>query len=290
MNVIETKDGVPIKLFATVKNKSNAIYANQVGIKSAGLISTEFFQPIDSFENGMQSLRDICEYFNVGVSAIRLFDYDQNKSYFFENNKFERGIRAYESKKVRQIIDAQLKGCVYLSKNYSIEIVIQFVTNIQDIITIKNKLKEYDSNIPVCVMIENPASYLSVKEFAEYVNSFSIGTNDLLQYFFACDRDSISKEINYINPYSKALIDFWQLYPSNLLNKTRICGQLPIYPYMLQTLIQLGFKNFSIPSPMIPFVAKKIKNISLCQEFIAHLKTLTNDDEVRNYIIATMLK
>jgi len=183
-----------------------------------------------------------------------------------------------------------LKGCVYLSKNYSIEIVIPFVTNIQDIITIKNKLKEYDSNIPVCVMIENPASYLSVKEFAEYVNSFSIGTNDLLQYFFACDRDSISKEINYINPYSKALIDFWQLYPSNLLNKTRICGQLPIYPYMLQTLIQLGFKNFSIPSPMIPFVAKKIKNISLCQEFIAHLKTLTNDDEVRNYIIATMLK
>ncbi|MXP75795.1 hypothetical protein GN277_10515 [Lachnospiraceae bacterium WCA-9-b2] len=50
LNVIETKDGVPIKLFATVKNKSNAIYANQVGIKSAGLISTEFFQPIDSFE------------------------------------------------------------------------------------------------------------------------------------------------------------------------------------------------------------------------------------------------
>lgn len=33
----------------------------------------------------MQSLRDICEYFNDGVSAIRLFDYDQNKSYFFEN-------------------------------------------------------------------------------------------------------------------------------------------------------------------------------------------------------------
>lgn len=61
----------------------------------------------------MQSLRDICEYFNDGVSAIRLFDYDQNKSYFFENNKFERGIRAYESKKVRQIIDAQLKGCIF---------------------------------------------------------------------------------------------------------------------------------------------------------------------------------
>lgn len=288
-NLVKTKNEVPIKLFATIKNIANAIYAKHIGIKSAGLISTEFFQSIDSLNSCKQSLNSICECFTDGISSIRLFDYDDNKSSFIRNHKLERGIRSYEFEKIKQIIDTQINACNYLSKKYSIEIVIPFVTNIQDIFIVKSKIEEYNSNISLCVMLENPSSYLSVKEFNEYVNSFSIGTNDLLQYFFAFDRNSVNGT-NYINPYTKSLLKFLSLYPSDLISKTRICGQLPIYPYMLQVLIQLGFRNFSIPSPMIPMIFRKIENMIIDKDFKMKLKSLTSDYDLRKYIFKNMIK
>ena len=177
-----------------------------------------------------------------------------------------------------------------LNKHYNIEIVIPFVTNIDDIIFIKSKLKELNIEIPLCAMIENPAAFLSANQFSDIVNSFSIGTNDLLQYFFASDRDSICSNNNYINPYSRSLMEFLSLYPKEVINKTRVCGQLPIYPYMLQVLIQLGFRKFSIPAPMIPFTAKKINNMTIKKDFINSYKTIPNDYELKKYIVDAMLK
>lgn len=290
-NKVQTIDGTEISFYATIKTYKNALFAGQLGIKSAGLISTEFLYLEDdlSFNDYKNKISKICKNFN-GVSSIRLFDYDVNKSYIIEDENIARGIRAYTIDKYKKIIDNQLETCVELSKVYNIEIVIPFVTNIYDILCIQNKLKELNANINICAMVENPSAFLSVRQFSNFVDAFSIGTNDLLQYFFAFDRDSINKEINYINPYSKALLDFLQLYPSDLFNKTRVCGQLPIYPYMLEVLIQLGFRKFSIPSPMIPFIVKKVKKISINHKFSDDIKILYTDDDVKCYIKSNMNK
>ena len=224
------------------------------------------------------------------MSSIRLFDYDKNKSNGNDKVKIERGVRAYNTSEYYNILINQLKSCVELSKQYNIEIVIPFVTNIDDIMFIKNKLKELNADIPICAMIENPAAFLSSNQFSPIVNSFSIGTNDLLQYFFASDRDSICSNNNYINPYSKSLIDFFSLYSKEIINKTRVCGQLPIYPYMLQVLIQLGFRKFSIPAPMIHFIAKKINNMTIKKDFSDIYNIIPNDYELKKYIVDTMLK
>lgn len=292
-NKVQTLNEIEIQLYATIKNYKNALLARQLGVKSAGLVSTEFLHLEDKSFYGdcKHNMSEICRNFNDGFSSIRLFDFDVNKSHNIETDKIERGIRAYGTDKYGKIIDNQLKTCVELSKDYNIEIVIPFVTNIYDILCVQKKLKELNAgNIHICAMIENPSAFLSVNQFENLVDTFSIGTNDLLQYFFAFNRDSVKKEINYINPYSKALMEFLQLYPNDLINRTRVCGQLPIYPYMLQVLIQLGFRKFSIPSPMIPFVAKKIKNMSINQNFIEDIKVLSTDDDLKQYIKTTMIE
>lgn len=292
LNIVKTIDGTNIELYATIKNYKNAILAKKIGIKSAGLISTEFFYLNGnlSYDECKNMLFRICENFKYGTSAIRLFDYDENKSVENNKTKIERGVRAYNLPDYYNILINQLKSCVELNKNYNIEVVIPFVTNIDDIMFIKSKLKELNIEIPLCAMIENPNAFLSVNQFSNIVNSFSIGTNDLLQYFFASNRDSICLNNNYINPYSKSLMEFLNLYPKEVINKTRVCGQLPIYPYMLQVLIQLGFRKFSIPSPMIHFIAKKINNMTIKKDFINNCKTIPNDYELKKYIVDVMLK
>jgi len=292
LNIVQTLDGTKIELFATIRNYKNASLAKQLGVKSAGLISTEFFYLKNSlsYDECRNTLYRICQNFYNGRSSIRLYDYDENKSNSEGKIEIKRGVRAYSIPKYYNILINQLKACIDVSQYYEIEIVIPFVTNIYDIIFIKSKLKELDADIPICAMIENPSAFLSAIQFKDIADSFSIGTNDLLQYFFASDRDSICENNNYINPYSRSLIEFLNLYPQEIINKTRVCGQLPIYPYMLQVLIQLGFRKFSVPSPMLQFISKKISCMNINEKFIENIRTILNDGEIKNYITNTMLK
>ena len=292
LNIVNTKDNIPIELFASVKNIQNAKIANKLGVKSAGLISTEFFQASHflSYDDCLNTFNSICEYFKCGTSSIRLFDYDNNKmtNQFFD--KYQRGIRAYRNKEIEAIIDNQIACCAQLSKKYKIEIVLPFVTNSRDIYCIRKKFEQLNINLPICVMIENPAAYMSIEQFSHLVNSFSVGTNDLLQYFFAFDRDSICEDINYINPYSKPLINFLDTFPRQFICQTRVCGQLPLYPYMLHILIQIGFRKFSVPSPILPLIADKIKKIEIDKFFFDNIHKCITDNEIKDYIYTHMIE
>lgn len=292
LNIINTKDNTAIELFATVKNTKNAIIANKLGIKSAGLISTEFFHLSNhlSFDDSFNTFSTICENFKYGTSSIRLFDYDDNKMTKQFTNQCLRGIRAYHNNEISKIIDNQIACCAELSKKYKIEIVIPFVTNTSDISFIQKKINEFNINLPLCIMIENPTAFMSIEQFSHLVDSFSLGTNDLLQYFFAFNRDSICEDVNYITPYSKSLINFLNIFPCQFTSKTRVCGQLPLYPYMLHILIQIGFRRFSLPSPILPLIANKIKNIEIDKNFFNNINRCTTDNELKEYIYANMIE
>jgi phosphotransferase system enzyme I (PtsI) len=72
------------------------------------------------------------------------------------------------------------------------------------------------SNIQLGMMTEIPSSAILAKQFSKYVDFFSIGTNDLNQYTFACDR--MSQKVSYLyQPNNPALL--------SLIKMTIIGGQ-----------------------------------------------------------------
>lgn len=266
INTVYTKDGTAINLLATVKTIENAIQANKLGVNNAGLVCTEYLYSAVLGYDFNEALNDICDQFCNGVSFIRLYDYDDSKQ-FSSNISFTnaaRGIRATFDSNYMKMIRNQLSCIIGISKRRSVCVVVPYVSSVDDIVTIDRMIKEENAGVPlpISAMIETPSSFFSIPQISQYVSSISIGTNDLSASFFACDRSSVFEPSFYYNPYDWGFISMLSCCPIHCVNEVRVCGQLPMYPLMLEVLISLGFNSFSIPTPMLNTMAKRIQSIN----------------------------
>ncbi|GHU47645.1 hypothetical protein FACS1894218_2500 [Bacilli bacterium] len=70
--------------------------------------------------------------------------------------------------------------------------------------------QKVSDDIQLGMMVEIPTSAILAKQFAKYADFFSIGTNDLIQYSFACDR--MSQKVAYLyQPNNPALLNLIKL-------------------------------------------------------------------------------
>jgi phosphotransferase system enzyme I (PtsI) len=70
---------------------------------------------------------------------------------------------------------------------------------------LKKEGQKVSDNIQLGMMVEIPSSAALAKQFAKHADFFSIGTNDLIQYSFACDR--MSQKVAYLyQPNNPALL------------------------------------------------------------------------------------
>lgn len=134
--------------------------------------------------------------------------------------------------------------------------------------TIANQAKEslrmenvkFNPHMPIGIMIETPSAALYAEELAELCDFFSIGTNDLIQYTLAADREN--PEIAYLTkPLPKSVM--------YLMEKTAaaaekngipvgICGELGTEESLLPFFLHLGITKLSVPPAQILRIRGKV--------------------------------
>lgn len=112
-----------------------------------------------------------------------------------------------------------------------------------------NGLERGGSGLELYVMCEIPSNVLLVKEFAEYFDGFSIGSNDLTQLTLGLDRDSdiVSGLFDERNEAVKRIIRMAIRGAKEAGAKIGICGQAPSdYPEFAAFLVREGIDSISL--------------------------------------------
>jgi phosphoenolpyruvate-protein kinase (PTS system EI component) len=177
-----------------------------------------------------------------------------------------QGSRLYPYEPIRTVVRNQLTALAKLSEHYPIEVLIPFIGRRDELIRwIEFVRRDLPGSVPVGAMAETPAAVLDLANWGDLVDFFSIGTNDLIQYYFGADRDEPTLS-NMLDPYDPALFRLLQQvvdFAGEYRDGIRLCGVLPRLSGVLPVLVGLGFRHFSVDPIWIPYLAQALYSQSL---------------------------
>lgn len=127
---------------------------------------------------------------------------------------------------------------------------------------LKDEGKEFCEDVKLGIMIETPAAALISDELAPLVDFFSIGTNDLVQYTLAADRQN-ERIASIYNPMHPAVLKLIKMTCDNAHNAgiwVGICGEMAADSDVTHTLIELGADELSVSPPYVLSVRESIIN------------------------------
>ena len=270
-------------------------------LNSIGLFRSEFIYLDRSSIPTVEEQRDVLEKIQdkfSGTITYRTLDIGGDKQVDYlslpvEENPFlgVRGIRL--SLQIQELFRSQIESILTSRDLSRVKIMFPMISTIEDFIRGKNIIieiaKKLNKDIPeVGIMIETPSSTILVEDFAEYVDFFSIGTNDLTQYIMAADRGNPNL-IEYQDPLHPAVLRVLEnvFSVSKEQNKeVSVCGEMASDPVSALVLYILGLRKFSMSPSAAPFVFEKLTKLkSLDSEHLKSkiLKT-KNSQEVKDLI------
>lgn len=270
-------------------------------LNSIGLFRSEFIYLDRSSIPTVEEQRDVLEKIQdkfSGTITYRTLDIGGDKQVDYlslpvEENPFlgVRGIRL--SLQIQELFRSQIESILTSRDLSRVKIMFPMISTIEDFIRSKNIIieiaKKLNKDLPeVGIMIETPSSTILVEDFAEYVDFFSIGTNDLTQYIMAADRGNPNL-IEYQDPLHPAVLRVLEnvFSVSKEQNKeVSVCGEMASDPVSALVLYILGLRKFSMSPSAAPFVFEKLTKLkSLDSENLKSkiLKT-KNSQEVKDLI------
>lgn len=199
----------------------------------------------------------------------------------------------------KNLFKNQIKGILRAATHHNIKMMYPMITNLKEIIEAKDLVeeckkelliegKEFKENIEVGMMVEVPSNVMLADIFADYVDFFSIGTNDLTQYILATDRYSPIAEKLY-DCYDPAVIRAINMVSSAGLRKNKkvsVCGEMAGENQAVIALLSLGIRDLSMAPAYIPKVRNLIRKIEMSELKEIKIKLLKSKDsqEVKNIL------
>lgn len=330
----QTSDGKYVQISANMELPAEVNQVQKYCAEGVGLFRTEFLFVQQDFHNHIGEdkqyeiyksvLQKICDnphakksdqqyviFRTIDIGGDKFFEKD-NISKYKEPNPFlgKRAVRLCLSSEGMEFFKTQMKALIRASMHGDLRIMFPFITTVEEIIEIKKiyadcqeELRQrnipFREDIPLGTMVEIPSAALIVDILIDEVDFFSIGTNDLIQYTMAVDRNN--EQVNYMyDPINMAVLRLIRDTVKAAKSKGKwvgVCGDMASYPSLAAILVGLGVDELSVPAMYIPIIKETIRSVAYQKlssiVYSKIMKSRTNKDireKVKKHIIPLLPK
>ena len=282
-----TTDGVSITLSANVESLLGLEAVTAAGADGIGLFRTEFLyleRPDLPSEN--EQYRDAVSVLQAAGGrpvTFRTLDLGGDKLPLAikmpKGPNPALGIRSIRfSLEQPSIFRTQLRALYRASVSGPMRIMLPLVTSapeLQRALTICASVRAdltaegitYDPHLPIGTMLETPSAVLTTDLLARHAAFFSIGSNDLVQYACAADRENV--DVAHLrSPFQPALLRLLKqaIDAAKLAERPiSLCGDMASDPSLTWLLIGLGLRDLSMEPHAIPMIKAIIRRSSMAE-------------------------
>jgi phosphoenolpyruvate-protein phosphotransferase len=299
LDPVETRDGRALRLLANAGSVAEIEAALQAGAEGVGLLRSELaFLDATGWPSEQQHaevLAPMLALLGDRIATVRTLDFGGDKTPPFlvdtgaQSMLGPRGIRAALA--AEDGVEPQLRAMLRVSGDAVLRILIPMVTEAAEVEAVRAIAhRARDAVAPgapdplVGAMIEVPAAALNAHPIAACCDFLSIGTNDLVQYTLAADRqnpDLAERAVAY-HPAVIRLIARVVAAARTAGIPVDVCGEAAGDPEMLPLLVGLGVDEISVSPARIARTRRMIRSLSLQQarSLAAEALTVTTAAEV----------
>jgi phosphotransferase system enzyme I (PtsI) len=307
-----TADGIRVQLLANINNLSDAQAAAAMGAGGIGLFRTEYLflthPSVPDEEEQLAAYREIIAASPGRCVTIRTLDLGGDKTIPYlghtrEANPFMgwRSIRL--SFEHPEFFIAQIRAILRAADSNTaggkhVRMMFPMITTLEEMRRVRVMVRRARQQlvaegkpygrVQMGLMLEVPAAAISIDQLLEVVDFVSIGSNDLVQYLMAADRDN-PKVSHLCQPLSPPVL--------RVLNKVirtcrragkpvTLCGEMAGAPRAFVLLFGMGLRSFSMSPAFLPSIKELTHHLTRKQtrEILRQALALKTTDSVQRFM------
>jgi phosphoenolpyruvate-protein phosphotransferase len=305
-------EGEPLELLANISNLSDVNAAVSMGAGGVGLYRTEYLflthHDVPDEEEQVEAYRAVIAASPAHRVTFRTLDVGGDKKMRYlglehEANPFMgwRSIRlsfehpAFFLTQIRAVLRA---AAPRRGPKKRVGLMFPMITTLDELRRVRSLVRraarQLDreglpyGNVPIGLMVEVPAAAITVGRLAQEADFVSIGSNDLVQYLTAADRDN-PKVSHLCQPLSPAVIEVLYQTVRACLDAGKpvtLCGEMAAAPRAFLLLFGMGLRSYSMSPAFIPVMKELARQLTheQCSAIVERTRKMATTRQIVNFL------
>ncbi len=283
-----TTDGVEIDLYINAGLSFDLDHLDEVGAKGVGLFRTEFqfmaSETMPGLDEQANFYKSVIERAGDRPVVFRTIDLGGDKIAPFMGRREREENPALGWRALRMALDhpfffrRQLRALIRASRRKSLRLMFPMVATVEEFEAARRLLdsemewavkfgRDLPDRLYVGAMVETPSLAFSIDSLKGKADFLSIGTNDLMQFFFAADRDNarLAGRYDILSQPALRLLQRMRQRADEAGLPITVCGEAGGRPLEALMLIALGYRKLSMQASRIAPIKKLVRSVDLSQ-------------------------